>query len=90
MVSVFICIAKKKHNSFLVYLSSSELVGSADYKRIQRLFNHHLLYNYTHLSYKPVIDYFRQEEASQEYKVLSKIAEIRNFERNCRNLSQAR
>ena len=24
-----------------------ELVGSSDYKRIQRLFNHHLLYNYT-------------------------------------------
>ncbi len=77
-----------------------ELVGSSDYKRIQRLFNHHLLYNYTHLSYKPVIDYFRQEEAKpgitkyylklQKYAILKGIAETYLKQGNFKKIAEYR
>ncbi len=60
-----------------------ELAGSKDYQRIQRIFNTHLLYNYTHLNYKPIIDYFRKEEAkpgiTKYYLKLQKYAILRGI-----------
>ena len=58
-----------------------ELTGITQYDRIVRIFNNHLLYNYTHLSFKPILEYFRREEAkpgiTKHYLKLQKCAILR-------------
>lgn len=60
-----------------------EMTGIPQYDRIVRLFNTHLIYNYTHLNYKPIIDYFRKEEAkpgiTRDYLNLQKYAVLRGI-----------
>jgi hypothetical protein len=87
-------------NSASTRVRQIELAGSTDYKRIQRLFNEFLLYNYTHLSFKPVIDYLRKEEAKvgitkyylklQKYAILKGIAETFLKQGNFKKIAEYR